>query len=66
MGLERNYINPGLCDDGYAYLMKKVVAVKGDVVSVTDEGVFVNGQFVPYSKPKLYDGIWAFLYLNGM
>lgn len=56
-GLERNYINPGLCPGGYGYLMKKVVAVKGDVMSVTDEGVYVNGKFFPYSKPKSHDGM---------
>lgn len=55
-GLERGYINP-LCPGGYGYLMKKIVAIKGDVVSVTGEGVFVNGQFVPYSKPKLQNGM---------
>lgn len=55
--LERHYISPGLCPDGYGYLMKKVVAVAGDIVAVNADGVFVNEHVVPYSKPKLKDGM---------
>src|SRR5437868_2926980 len=53
----RNYINYGLYCGGYGYLMKKVVAVAGDKISVTNEGVFVNKVLVPYSKPKIKDGL---------
>ena len=56
-GLKRNYIDPGLCPGGYGYLMKKVVAMQGDTVSVTAEGVFVNQALIPLSKPKLNDGL---------
>ncbi|MGC1181595.1 S26 family signal peptidase, partial [Legionella sp.] len=49
--------NPGLCPGGYGYLMKKVVAIQGDIVSVTSEGVFVNQTLIPFSKPKLNDGM---------
>ncbi|TIG73808.1 conjugative transfer signal peptidase TraF, partial [Legionella pneumophila] len=38
----RGYIDHGLFCDGYGYLMKKVVAVSGDILSVTNEGVFAN------------------------
>ncbi len=38
------------------YIMKKVLAAKNDVVSVTDQGVLVNGHEVPLSKPLLADG----------
>ena len=37
--------------------MKKVVAVSSDILSVTNEGVFVNQMLIPYSKPKLEDGM---------
>ncbi|EHL31865.1 hypothetical protein LDG_6031 [Legionella drancourtii LLAP12] len=37
--------------------MKKVVAVSGDILSVTPEGVLVNQTLLPFSKPKLKDGI---------
>ncbi|TIG71100.1 hypothetical protein DI119_17370 [Legionella pneumophila] len=47
----------GLFCDGYGYLMKKVVAVSGDILSVTNEGVFANQILIPYSKPKLLDGV---------
>lgn len=56
-GLDRGYVEKGLCPGGYGYLMKKVVATSGDKVSITSEGVFVNRQFLPYSKPKLTDGM---------
>lgn len=53
----RGYIDHGLYCNGYGYLMKKVVAVSGDTLSVTNEGVFVNHMLIPYSKPKLQDGM---------
>jgi conjugative transfer signal peptidase TraF len=52
-----DYIDYGLYCSGYGYLMKKVVAVSGDTLSVTNEGVFVNQTLIPYSKPKLQDGM---------
>lgn len=55
--LKRGYIDPGLFCEGYGYLMKKVVALSGDIVSVTSDGVFVNNTRIPYSKPKLHDGL---------
>ncbi|PWY54590.1 conjugative transfer signal peptidase TraF [Legionella qingyii] len=53
----RGYIDHGLNCGGYGYLMKKVVALSGDILSVTTEGVFVNHMLIPYSKPKLQDGM---------
>ncbi|HAU0665193.1 TPA: conjugative transfer signal peptidase TraF [Legionella pneumophila] len=53
----RGYIDHGLYCNGYGYLMKKVVAISGDILSVTNEGVFVNQILTPYSKPKLQDGM---------
>lgn len=55
-GLDRGYIDHGLCPDGYGYLMKKVVAVRGDVVSSTEKGIYVNGKRLAFSKPKSQDG----------
>ncbi|KTD05834.1 conjugal transfer protein TraF [Legionella gratiana] len=53
----RGYLDHGLNCGGYGYLMKKVVAVSGDILSVTPEGVLVNQTLLPFSKPKLKDGI---------
>ncbi|HAU4045827.1 TPA: conjugative transfer signal peptidase TraF [Legionella pneumophila] len=57
----RGYIGQGLNCSGYGYLMKKVVAVSGDTLSVTPEGVFINQQLLPFSKPKLTDGMYRIL-----
>ncbi len=48
---ERGYISAGFCPGGYGNMMKKVVASDHDVVSVTDEGVTVNGTLIPASQP---------------
>ncbi|MDR4469809.1 MAG: conjugative transfer signal peptidase TraF [Nitrospira sp.] len=48
---ERGYIGAGFCPGGYGNMMKKVVASAHDVVSVTDEGVMVNGTLMPASQP---------------
>lgn len=50
--LHRGILNKGFCPDGFGYLMKKVVALENDRVSSTDEGIFVNGKLLPFSKPK--------------
>lgn len=55
--LARGYIDHGLCAGGFGYLMKKVVAIKGDVISATPKGVFVNHKLIAFSKPKLNDGM---------
>jgi conjugative transfer signal peptidase TraF len=49
---ERGYIGAGFCPGGdYGYMMKRVLAAKNDVVSVTDDGVRINGVLVPNSAP---------------
>ncbi|OQW34108.1 MAG: conjugal transfer protein TraF [Nitrospira sp. SG-bin1] len=48
---ERGYIGAGFCAGGYGYMMKKVLAAHNDVVSVTDEGVIINGTIIPASQP---------------
>lgn len=52
---KRNYIGPGYCDAGTEQLMKRVLAAKGDTVTVTDEGVTVNGQKLPHTAPFAHD-----------
>lgn len=45
-----------MCPGGYGYMMKRVLAAKNDSVSVTVEGVLVNGELLPLSEPRLVDG----------
>lgn len=51
----RGYITGGFCPGSYGYLMKKVLAAKGDVIRVSDSGISVNGVQLPYSKPRETD-----------
>ncbi len=52
---ERGYIGAGFCPGGYGYLMKQVAATQRDTVTVTSEGVCVNGERWPQSMPRLAD-----------
>ncbi|MDD5494463.1 MAG: conjugative transfer signal peptidase TraF [Dehalococcoidia bacterium] len=51
----RGYFGAGFCPGDYAYLMKKILAAKKDKVSVSDEGVRVNGELLPFSRPLSAD-----------
>ncbi len=54
---ERGYIDAGFCPGNFGHLMKKILAAKGDTIAVTPQGVTVNGEVLPYSKPVAVDGI---------
>lgn len=54
---ERGYIGAGFCPGGYGYMMKKVVASHHDVVSVTEDGVAINGILMPASQPVEADSL---------
>jgi conjugative transfer signal peptidase TraF len=45
----RGYIGAGFCEGGYGYMMKRVLAAKGDAVTVAEDGVRVNGALLPHS-----------------
>ena len=51
----RGYLGAGFCPGGYGYLMKRVVAQTGDTVTVSAEGVCVNGTPLPRSAPLEVD-----------
>jgi conjugative transfer signal peptidase TraF len=53
---QRDYIGAGFCPGDYGYMMKMVAAKSGDIVSVDERGVFVNGKLLPFSKPFKADG----------
>ena len=49
---ERGYIGAGFCPGGYGYMIKKVLAAKGDRVAITEKGVAVNGDLI--ANTQLY------------
>jgi type IV secretory pathway protease TraF len=44
------YIDPNLFG-GYQPMIKRIVADSGDIISVTDQGVIVNGSLIPNTRP---------------
>ncbi|MDQ2696387.1 MAG: conjugative transfer signal peptidase TraF [Pseudomonadota bacterium] len=46
-GLERGWLRPGDCPGDVAPVLKEVVALPGDFVMVSDEGLIVNGGRIP-------------------
>ncbi len=58
---ERGYIPHGVYNQnngvGYGLLMKRYLGLPGDVVSVTDAGIIINGVPIPNTKPLTHDNI---------
>ena len=52
---QRGYFGEGFCPGDFAYLMKKVLAAKKDRVVLADDGVRVNGELLPFSRPLKAD-----------
>lgn len=52
----RDYLPAGFCPGGYGFMMKKIAALKEDVVDISDAGVAVNGVLLPLSAPLRHDG----------
>ena len=55
LSANRAYRGKGNCPDGAEPLMKPIVAVPGDVVEVSPQGVAVNGRFLQNSAPRAFD-----------
>ena len=55
MAKERGYITSGFCPGNFGYMMKRVLAVKNDAVTVAGEGVRVNGTLLPLSAVREVD-----------
>lgn len=51
----RGYVAAGLCPGDYGYMMKMVLAIQGDAVAITGNGVRVNGAMLPLSRPLTHD-----------
>lgn len=54
-GKRRGYFGPGPCPGDYQPLIKRLLAAKGDRVTITGNGVAVNGALLPNSAPKAAD-----------
>lgn len=52
---KRGYLTAGICPGSYGYMMKRIVAVGKDIVTVSGAGVSVNGQLLPFSVPLSTD-----------
>ena len=52
---KRGYITTGFCDGELGYMMKKVLAAKGDSVSFEHDGVRVNGELLPLTARATTD-----------
>ncbi len=52
---ERGYRSKGNCPDGASPLMKPVIAQTGDIVTVSNSGLAVNGTLLPNTAPMLAD-----------
>jgi conjugative transfer signal peptidase TraF len=50
----RGYIDPNLFG-GYQPMIKRIVAESRDIISVTDQGVIVNGSLIPNTRPLAMD-----------
>ncbi|HCD9261994.1 TPA: conjugative transfer signal peptidase TraF [Legionella pneumophila] len=53
--LKRGYLQSGFCPGGLGYMMKRVRAVTGDVVSINHNGVWVNHHRLEHSIPHESD-----------
>jgi conjugative transfer signal peptidase TraF len=51
----RGYLATGFCDGELGYMMKKVLAAKGDTVLFDVSGVQVNGEILPFSSRFITD-----------
>jgi conjugative transfer signal peptidase TraF len=57
MAYERGYIGFGNCPGHYERLLKRVVGVTGDAVTILDHGVTINQTLQPDSTALPFDGI---------
>ncbi len=56
LALKRGYIDAGYSPAGSCALIKRLVGVAGDRVTINNEGVEIDGVRLPNSKPRDHDG----------
>ncbi len=55
LAISRGYRDRGTCRDGATPLMKPIVARAGDVVTISEQGIGVNGKLLPNTAPLRAD-----------
>lgn len=50
---QRKFLGPGLCPSGTDSMIKKIVAIHGDHVRISSDGVSINGAMQEHSEPKI-------------
>ena len=55
LAISRGYRDRGVCRDGATPLLKPIVARAGDVVTVSEHGIEVNGRLLPNTAPLQAD-----------
>ena len=50
-GFRRGFIGAGFCPGGYGNVIKKIVRLPGDQITITAQGVSENSEAVPNSAP---------------
>jgi conjugative transfer signal peptidase TraF len=53
----RHYVPSGFCPGGLGYMMKRVAAIPGDVVTTDGDGIVVNGARLLFSAAKAADNL---------
>lgn len=53
--LGQRYLKPGSCPSGLQPLLKTVVGLPGDMLEFSNDGILINGHFIPNSAPNVAD-----------
>jgi conjugative transfer signal peptidase TraF len=54
---KRGYFPAGFCPGNYGRMMKIIMAEGGDKITISGDGVYVNGELLPHSKPFEQDSL---------
>ena len=54
---KRDYIGAGYCPGGLGYMFKRVAALPNDIITTTENGMYINGKLYPNSKPFHHDAL---------
>jgi conjugative transfer signal peptidase TraF len=57
LGRKRGYLVGGECPGNVELLIKRVAAVRGDLVRISDAGMAVNGALIPGTAPLPFDDL---------